>query len=31
VENGSVGVKNNLLMNALHTADLIASDAWNRP
>ena len=31
VENGSVDAKNNLLKNAPHTADQIASDAWNRP
>jgi glycine dehydrogenase len=31
VENGSVDAKNNLLKNAPHTADQIASDNWNRP
>ena len=31
VENGSADAKNNLLKNAPHTADQIASDAWNRP
>jgi glycine dehydrogenase len=31
VENGSADPKNNLLKNAPHTADQIASDAWNRP
>jgi glycine dehydrogenase len=31
VENGSADAKNNLLKLAPHTADQIASDAWNRP
>ncbi len=31
VENGTADAKNNLLKNAPHTADQIASDAWNRP
>jgi glycine dehydrogenase len=31
VENGSADSKNNLLKNAPHTADQIASDHWNRP
>jgi glycine dehydrogenase len=31
VETGVADVKNNLLKNAPHTADQIASDAWNRP
>ena len=31
VENGSIDAKNNLLKNAPHTADQIASDNWNRP
>jgi glycine dehydrogenase len=31
IENGSVDAKNNLLKNAPHTADQIASDNWNRP
>jgi glycine dehydrogenase len=31
VENGSADAKNNLLKNAPHTADQIASDSWNRP
>ena len=31
VENGSADAKNNLLKNAPHTADQIASDHWNRP
>ncbi|MEI7533057.1 MAG: aminomethyl-transferring glycine dehydrogenase [Verrucomicrobiae bacterium] len=31
IENGSADVKNNLLKNAPHTADQIASDNWNRP
>ncbi len=31
VENGSADAKNNVLKNAPHTADQIASDAWNRP
>ncbi len=31
IENGSVDAKNNLLKNAPHTADQIASDTWNRP
>jgi glycine dehydrogenase len=31
IENGSVDTKNNLLKNAPHTADQIASDNWNRP
>ncbi len=31
VETGAADAKNNLLKNAPHTADQIASDAWNRP
>jgi len=31
VENGTADGKNNLLKNAPHTADQIASDNWNRP
>jgi glycine dehydrogenase len=31
VETGVADAKNNLLKNAPHTADQIASDAWNRP
>jgi glycine dehydrogenase len=31
IENGSSDAKNNLLKNAPHTADQIASDNWNRP
>jgi glycine dehydrogenase len=31
VESGKADPKNNLLKNAPHTADQIASDAWNRP
>ena len=31
IENGSADAKNNLLKNAPHTADQIASDNWNRP
>jgi glycine dehydrogenase len=31
VESGVADAKNNLLKNAPHTADQIASDAWNRP
>jgi glycine dehydrogenase len=31
VENGSTDAKNNLLKNAPHTADQIASDNWSRP
>ena len=31
IENGSTDAKNNLLKNAPHTADQIASDNWNRP
>ncbi len=31
IENGSVDAKNNLLKNAPHTADQIASDNWNHP
>ena len=31
VENGTADAKNNLLKNAPHTADQIASDIWNRP
>jgi glycine dehydrogenase len=31
VENGIADAKNNLLKNAPHTADQIASDNWNRP
>jgi glycine dehydrogenase len=30
IENGSADAKNNLLKNAPHTADQIASDNWNR-
>jgi glycine dehydrogenase len=31
IESGVVDAKNNLLKNAPHTADQIASDSWNRP
>jgi glycine dehydrogenase len=31
VENGAANAKNNLLKNAPHTADQIASDNWDRP
>jgi glycine dehydrogenase len=31
IENNTVDAKNNLLKNAPHTADQIASDDWNRP
>ena len=31
IENGAADAKNNLLKNAPHTADQIASDDWNRP
>ena len=31
VESGAADVKNNLLKNAPHTADMIASDNWNNP
>ncbi len=31
VETGAMDAKNNLLKNAPHTADQVASDAWNRP
>ena len=31
IENGTADAKNNLLKNAPHTADQIASDTWNRP
>ena len=31
VENGTADAKNNLLKNAPHTTDQIASDNWNRP
>jgi glycine dehydrogenase len=31
VENGTADAKNNLLKNAPHTADQIASENWNRP
>ena len=31
VESGGADSKNNVLKNAPHTADQIASDAWNRP
>ena len=31
IENGSADAKNNLLKNAPHTADQIASDNWSRP
>ncbi len=31
VENGSADAKNNVLKNAPHTADMVASDTWNRP
>ncbi len=31
IENGSADAKNNLLKNAPHTADQMASDNWNRP
>jgi glycine dehydrogenase len=31
VESGAADAKNNLLKNAPHTADQVASDQWNRP
>lgn len=31
IESGSTDAKNNLLKNAPHTADMIASDSWNKP
>ncbi len=31
IESGAADRQNNLLKNAPHTADQIASDAWNRP
>jgi len=31
IEEGKVDAKNNLLKNAPHTADTVASDTWNRP
>jgi glycine dehydrogenase len=31
IESGKADAKNNLLKNAPHTADQIASDSWNRP
>jgi len=31
VETGAADAKNNLLKNAPHTADMIASDNWNKP
>jgi glycine dehydrogenase len=31
IESGKVDAKNNLLKNAPHTSDMIASDNWNRP
>ena len=31
IENGPADAKNNLLKNAPHTADMIASDHWNKP
>jgi glycine dehydrogenase len=31
VESGRVDAKNNLLKNAPHTADQIASEVWDRP
>jgi len=31
IETGSTDAKNNLLKNAPHTADMIASDNWNKP
>jgi glycine dehydrogenase len=31
IESGAVDQQNNLLKNAPHTADQIASDSWNRP
>jgi len=31
VESGKADAKNNVLKNAPHTADIIASDDWNRP
>ncbi len=31
VETGAADAKNNLLKNAPHTADMIASDSWNKP
>jgi glycine dehydrogenase len=31
IESGAADAKNNLLKNAPHTADMIASDNWNKP
>jgi glycine dehydrogenase len=31
IESGKVDAKNNLLKNAPHTADMVASDGWNKP
>jgi glycine dehydrogenase len=31
IESGAADAKNNLLKNAPHTADVVASDNWNRP
>ncbi|HTQ51042.1 MAG TPA: aminomethyl-transferring glycine dehydrogenase [Candidatus Acidoferrales bacterium] len=31
IESGTADAKNNLLKNAPHTADMVASDGWNRP
>jgi glycine dehydrogenase len=31
IESGSADAKNNLLKGAPHTADMVASDSWNRP
>ena len=31
IENGSTDARNNLLKNAPHTADMIASENWNKP
>ena len=31
IESGKADAKNNLLKNAPHTADMVASDSWNRP
>jgi glycine dehydrogenase len=31
IESGAADAKNNLLKNAPHTADMIASDGWNKP
>jgi glycine dehydrogenase len=31
IESGTADAKNNLLKNAPHTADMVASDNWNRP